>query len=92
MRVYKEFSECFNYLPLAALIDDKILCMHGGLSPELRKVEEIYKIKRPFEVPESGVSCDLVWSDPEKNKLGWNKNERGISYVFGEDILRKFLI
>ena len=33
------FYECFNYLPVAALIDEKILCMHGGLSPELTSIE-----------------------------------------------------
>jgi diadenosine tetraphosphatase ApaH/serine/threonine PP2A family protein phosphatase len=34
VKLWKSFTELFNYLPVAALIDDKILCMHGGLSPE----------------------------------------------------------
>ena len=35
IRIWKEFQDVFNCLPVAGLIDDKILCMHGGLSPEL---------------------------------------------------------
>ena len=55
-------------MPIAALIDDKILCMHGGLSPELVTVSQLQQITRPTEVPEDGLLCDLLWSDPEKAK------------------------
>lgn len=53
-------------MPIAALIDDKILTMHGGLSPELVTVAQLQQISRPTEVPEDGLLCDLLWSDPEK--------------------------
>jgi serine/threonine-protein phosphatase PP1 catalytic subunit len=53
-------------LPIAALVDDKILCMHGGLSPELNKIETIKNIVRPTDVPDTGLLCDLLWSDPDK--------------------------
>ncbi len=42
----------FNYMPIAALIDEKIFCMHGGLSPDLQSMDQIEKIKRPQEIPE----------------------------------------
>ena len=91
LKVWKMFSDVFNCLPIAALIDDKILCMHGGLSPELLSIEQINKINRPTDVPDSGLLCDLLWSDPDRDVKDWEDNERGVSYVFGADVLNKFV-
>lgn len=76
---------------MAALIDDKILCMHGGLSPDLQSIEQIKKIEKPTDVPDSGLLCDLLWSDPDKDSQGWGENERGVSYVFGPEVVSVFL-
>jgi serine/threonine-protein phosphatase PP1 catalytic subunit len=70
VKIWKQFTECFNYLPVAALIDEKIFCMHGGLSPELNNVEQIKKIVRPTDIPDTGLLCDLLWSDPDKEIQG----------------------
>ena len=68
------------------------LCMHGGISPHLKKINDIEKIKKPTDVPDEGLLCDLLWSDPDDQyRLGWNENERGVSYVFGRDVLRQFM-
>lgn len=91
IKLWKVFTECFNCLPVAALIDDKILCMHGGLSPELKSIDQIRKLGRPADVPDSGLLCDLLWSDPSKDADGWRENERGVSYVFGPNIVKHFL-
>ena len=91
IKLWKTFGECFNCLPVAAIIDEKIFCMHGGLSPELTSMDQIRKIPRPTEVPDSGLLCDLMWSDPEKDIPGWDDNERGVSYVFGPEIISLFL-
>uniref|UniRef100_M4CLC2 Serine/threonine-protein phosphatase n=1 Tax=Brassica campestris TaxID=3711 RepID=M4CLC2_BRACM len=56
VRVWKVFTDCFNCLPVAALIDDKILCMHGGLSPELNHLDEVRSLPRPTMIPDTGVS------------------------------------
>jgi serine/threonine-protein phosphatase 4 catalytic subunit len=53
-------------LPLAAIIDDKIFCVHGGLSPSFSTLDEIKTIDRKQEVPHDGAMCDLMWSDPEE--------------------------
>ena len=53
-------------MPVAAIIDDKIFCMHGRLSPELNNVEKIIKIVRPTDIPDTGLLCDLLSSDPDK--------------------------
>lgn len=91
IKLWKTFTDCFNCLPVAALVEQKILCMHGGLSPDLNNLDEIRKIMRPTDVPEKGLLCDLLWSDPEKDTQGWGENERGVSYVFGADVIARFL-
>ena len=47
-------------------MDEKIFCCHGGLSPDLQSMEQIRRIPRPTDVPDQGLLCDLLWSDPDK--------------------------
>jgi len=91
IKLWKTFTDCFNTLPVSAIVDEKILCMHGGLSPELKKFDKIRNIVRPTDVPDSGLLCDLLWSDPDKDVSGWGENDRGVSYTFGADVVTKFL-
>ena len=90
IRLWKSFTELFNYLPVAALIDDKILCMHGGLSPYLKSIENIKDISRPTEIPDNGLLCDLLWSDPDKEAVEYDENDRGVSVIFGEKVVTDF--
>ncbi|XP_057772395.1 serine/threonine-protein phosphatase PP1 isozyme 2-like isoform X1 [Salvia miltiorrhiza] len=92
VRLWKVFTDCFNCLPVAALIDDKILCMHGGLSPDLTNLDQIRNLPRPSDVPDSGLLCDLLWSDPSREIKGWGMNDRGVSYTFGADKVAEFLM
>lgn len=92
VKLWKAFTDCFNCLPVAAIIDDKIFCMHGGLSPELTSMDQIRQIARPTDVPDTGLLCDLLWSDPDPNTTGWGENDRGVSFTFGSDIVVNFLI
>ncbi|CAJ2628027.1 unnamed protein product [Trifolium pratense] len=85
VKLWKMFTDCFNCIPVAALIDEKIICMHGGLSPELHNLNQIKNLQRPCEVPDTGLLCDLLWSDPSSDVQGWGENERGVSYTFGAD-------
>jgi len=67
--LWKLFVNMFNVLPIAAIIDDRILCMHGGLSPELTNtplsfINHNKRMERPLDVPDKGLLCDLLWSDP----------------------------
>ena len=91
IRLWKTFTDCFNCLPVAALIDEKILCMHGGLSPDLKNLDQIKKIARPTDVPDAGLLCDLLWADPDKDVTGWGDNDRGVSFTFGPDTVGEFL-
>jgi len=91
VKLWKVFTDCFNCLPIAALIDEKIFCCHGGLSPDLHSMEQIRRIIRPTDVPDNGLICDLLWSDPDAAITGWGENDRGVSYTFGADVVNKFL-
>jgi len=91
IKLWKTFCDAFNCLPTAAIVDEKIFCMHGGLSPEINSMDQIKRIVRPTDVPDTGLLCDLLWSDPEKDISGWAENDRGVSFIFGADVVHSFL-
>ena len=91
IKLWKTFTACFNCLLIAAIVDEKIFCCHGGLSPNLQSMEQIWQIMWPTDVPDQGLLCDLLWSDPDKDVLGWGENDRGVSFTFGAEVVAKFL-
>jgi len=91
LKIWKSFNDCFNCLPLGAVIEEKILCIHGGLSPDLKNLDQIRRIARPTEIPDSGLLCDLLWADPDADQNGWGANDRGVSFTFGGDVVESFL-
>ncbi|XP_013386574.1 serine/threonine-protein phosphatase PP1-2 isoform X2 [Lingula anatina] len=91
IKIWKTFTDCFNCLPVAAVVESAILCMHGGLSPDLKNLEQIQDLARPIDVPDHGLVCDLLWSDPDEDITGWGENDRGVSYTFGGDVVRGFI-
>ena len=84
-------NDVFDLLPMAALVDEDVFCVHGGLSPMLPMIERISLLDRQKELPPKGPLCDLCWSDPENVKT-WRENTRGAGYLFGRDETRKFTI
>lgn len=91
IKLWKQFTDVFNVMPVAAVVADKIFCVHGGLSPELTDLDQIKKIQRPTPIPDTGLMCDLIWSDPDKDLDEWGPNDRGVSFTFGETIVGQFL-
>ncbi|KAK9728207.1 serine/threonine protein phosphatase Pzh1 [Basidiobolus ranarum] len=91
IKIWKTFINVFDTLPIAALVAGKIFCVHGGLSPHLTHMDDIRKIERPSDVPDSGLLIDLLWSDPSEVVTEWEDNERGVSYCFGKTIVDQFL-
>jgi serine/threonine-protein phosphatase PP1 catalytic subunit len=91
-RLYEALNQCFSKMPVAALIGKKILCMHGGISPDLKSLDQIKELPRLEEIPDKGILRDILWSDPKKDIVGWSFDEkRKCSYYFGPDVIRKFL-
>jgi serine/threonine-protein phosphatase PP1 catalytic subunit len=91
VKIWKTFVDCFNTLPIAAIVAGKIFCVHGGLSPALSHMDDIRNIARPTDVPDYGLLNDLLWSDPADMEQDWEANERGVSYCFGKRVITEFL-
>ena len=89
VNVWRYCTDIFDYLSLSAIIDNRILCVHGGLSPTITTVDQIRTIDRKQEVPHDGAMCDLLWSDPE-DVTGWGLSPRGAGYLFGGDVCQQF--
>merc|ERR1712217_668143 len=95
VKLWKTFCDVFNCLPACAMIDDKVICMHGGLSQEMLKPDAnvrnmVLNMARPADIPDSGFLCDLLWSDPTES-IGFGANDRGVSVSFGPDVVHTFL-
>ena len=97
LTVYKKFMECFDCLPLSAVLNKKFLCVHGGISPDIKKASDINNINRFREPPTSGPMCDILWADPmeelpENMEVKFLPNStRGCSYFYGYAAVCKFL-
>ena len=92
--------EAFDTLPICALVDSRFLCMHGGLSPDLRTLADIEHLDRFQETPHSGPLCDLLWADPRSDfddlhneQPAFEENTaRRCSYFFSYYACRDFLL
>ncbi|RDA83539.1 hypothetical protein CP532_4476 [Ophiocordyceps camponoti-leonardi (nom. inval.)] len=87
--VWKACCQVFDFLVLAAIVDGEVLCVHGGLSPEIRTIDQIRVVARAQEIPHEGAFCDLVWSDPEDVET-WAVSPRGAGWLFGDKVATEF--
>eukprot|EP01130_Rhizamoeba_saxonica_P004733 TRINITY_DN191_c0_g4_i1.p1 TRINITY_DN191_c0_g4~~TRINITY_DN191_c0_g4_i1.p1 ORF type:complete len:304 (-),score=70.36 TRINITY_DN191_c0_g4_i1:54-965(-) len=87
---WKYCTEVFDYLTISALINGEIFCVHGGLSPHVRTLDQIRTINRNLEIPHEGEFCDLMWSDPEEIET-WSMSQRGAGWLFGSKVVDEFL-
>ncbi|KAL6774518.1 PKL1 [Auxenochlorella protothecoides x Auxenochlorella symbiontica] len=94
LRAWNRFNQLFNWLPLAAVIEDKVLCMHGGIGRSIHSMEQIAELARPLTMEDGGVVLmDLLWSDPTTNDAveGVQPSPRGPGLVtFGPDRVLEF--
>jgi serine/threonine-protein phosphatase 4 catalytic subunit len=87
--VWRYCTDVFDYLSLVAIVEEKVMCVHGGLSPAIDTLDQIRALDRKQEVPHDGAMCDLLWSDPEDIE-GWGVSPRGAGFLFGEDVVRRW--
>lgn len=90
MQLYDLFQHVFYTMPLCALVEKKIFCMHGGISEQLYDFKQLQQINRPFDIPDIGIIADLTWSDPDPNIEGYEDSPRGAAHIFGETALKNF--
>jgi len=83
------FIDVFDHLPLGAIVDGEVLCVHGGLSPEIKTIDQMRVIDRKVEIPHEGPFCDLMWSDPEDIDT-WVLSTRGAGWLFGAKVTKEF--
>jgi diadenosine tetraphosphatase ApaH/serine/threonine PP2A family protein phosphatase len=90
--LWGRFQDVFSWLPLAALVDDGVFCVHGGLSPQLDTVQAIADLEMPIPnyIGKPMIS-DIVWSDPVDTICGFEINKRGSGQIFGADVVEDFL-
>ena len=87
---YRECSDMFNTLPLGHLLNKKILVVHGGIfTDETKTIEDVQKLDRFGQPPESGPINDLLWSDPMEQN-GFAPSPRGLTRTFGPDVTERF--
>lgn len=87
--MWKLFTDLFDYLPVTAVVEGQIFCLHGGLSPSIDTLDSVRGLERLQEVPHEGAMCDLLWSDPD-DRQGWGISPRGAGYTFGPDVSEQF--
>jgi serine/threonine-protein phosphatase PP1 catalytic subunit len=91
--VFNKINEVLCALPLCAVVNNKIFCVHGGISPHLDRLDDINKITRFGQIPDAGLLCDLMWADPTMAPIpgGWGASPRGISCTYNAETVAKFL-
>ena len=91
VNVFNQINDVLCILPLCAIISNKIFCVHGGISPHLKKIDDINKINRFTTIPNDGLLCDLMWADPNNTSETWGTNARGISCTYNANAIDTFL-
>jgi len=89
---YEVFEEAFNLLPLCGVIKKKVFVCHGGLfSNDDVTLHQIKMLKRNRQPQDSGLMCDLLWSNPQKENGRNPGRHHNKGILFGPDVTKKFL-
>lgn len=91
IHIWKEINKSFQMLPMCSLLNNKIFCVHGGISPKINTLKEINCVNRNCCIPNDGIMCDFTWGDPKNQQLKWEESDRGCSYTFNDKALDEFM-
>ena len=92
--LFTALSNTCHWLPFAAIVGEKVFCVHGGIDPELESLDDIREIKRPLEIPDEGLVCGLLWNCPDPSVDDWDvieSSENGYGKLFGKAPVASFL-
>ena len=87
---WRSCTDVFDCLNIAALVEGRVFCLHGGLSPLARSIDVMRCIQRKQEIPTEGLFCDLMWSDPDEQVDTWSGSPRGAGWLFGQRVTQEF--
>lgn len=88
--LYKVYASMFSCLPYACLLNEEILCLHGGIAMGLKKLEQLKALPREVDVS-NPIGFQVLWNDPEEGVRGFAPSPRGPGiYVFGKDVFLEF--
>ncbi|OHT08527.1 protein phsophatase-2A [Tritrichomonas foetus] len=90
--IFEYLEEAFYYLPIAATISKSVVCVHGGIGPNLTIFNSLRKEVRPFNDFLNKSINDALWSDPDESIRYFEKSSRGSGHKFGMDALEQFLL
>lgn len=89
--LWNEVNNAFSYLPLIAIVNEQIFCVHGGISPQITSLKSLLRIKRPIvQYDKDDLVCDLVWSDPSSETPDFIRSNRGSGVTFGTTSIQEF--
>jgi protein phosphatase len=90
-QLFEAFNRVFLWMPLVAVVNEVIFCVHGGIAPSLTSLHDIRRLRRPLLTCEVDPISDLVWSDPTSDCETYSKSVRGLGVQFGVQGLEAFL-
>lgn len=88
--VWQQINDVFSFLPICAIINHSIFCVHGGISSSIQSYEQLLTLRKSNLSPDDAI-MDFLWSDPTcKTKLYQNSG-RGKGHEYGIDVTKEFL-
>ena len=89
--LYDKFNEVFSWLPLCAIVNQKVFCVHGGICPEFLDIGQVRNVPRPLQTYDDPIVYGMMWADPAVNLKDFSTSKRG-AIAFGERAARKWLL
>ena len=92
MGVYEAANVCFDKLPVAAILNDRLFLVHGGISQKIHNRDDLFSIQKSDGEPNvDNPLIDFLWSDPSEQVSDYEDSYRGAGKLFSKDALDVFL-
>ena len=94
--LFELFTNVFEWIPLAAKINNCVFCVHGGIAQELELADDVDDVERPvsdplYHEPVRALVAEMLWSDPKADVSGYQANTRGVGHLFGPDVCKEWM-